>query len=322
SQKALILEKPQAPLIVNSVPIPKPGPGEVLVKIMACALNPVDLGVQAQNIIPNVVFPTILGLDIAGDVESLGEGVERIAVGDRVFFPGEYEKEYAGLQQYALARVDFLGKIPSHMSYAEASSIPVTFATAAIPLLAANPVGAGLNSTFDSNVSFSDEPAVVLGGGTSVGQFAIQIYKYLNFNPIITYASSKHTSYLESLGATHVIDRASVPLSALPDTIQAITKLTPIKNIYVATVFTPEATETGYRILAHGGQMATAHPAPQVPEDAGATARKVYGVFASPRIEPNLEFGLEMWKQLPRLVEQGIVKPNRIELLPGGLAAV
>ncbi|KAF5372803.1 hypothetical protein D9757_011099 [Collybiopsis confluens] len=335
AEKALILAQPQAPLVITTMAIPKPGPGDVLVKIKACALNPVDLGVQAKNIIPGVKFPTVLGLDAAGDVEEVGEGVNGFVKGERVFFPAEYGIERGGFQQYALARAEFLGKIPNKISYAEASTIPLAFTTAAIPLLAANPVGAGLNPTFDPKINFEGEPALVIAGGTSVGQFAIQIYKYLNFNPIIVYASSKHTTYLtQTLGATHVVDRSTIPLDNLPEEVKRITKDKPVTNIYVAQVFTPDATEVGYyKILGRGGQMATAHPSPSIPtlkesEDgspdanAEANGKKVYGVFASPSIEPNREFGLEMWKRLPELVKDGIIKVTRVELLPGGLAAV
>ncbi|KAJ3886073.1 chaperonin 10-like protein [Lentinula edodes] len=324
SQKALVLESAKAPFVVKSIPISKPGPGQILVKVLACALNPVDFVVQARDIFPNVTYPTVLGLDVAGDVEELGEGVEGYAKGDRVFFAAAYTLKNGGFQQYTLKTIadSDIGKIPPQISYSEASSIPLTFATAAIPLLSANPVGCGLNPTFDPKVSFNGEAALVIGGGTSVGQFAIQIFKYVGFSTIITYASSKHSDYLKSLGATHVIDRTEVSFSALPEAVKAITPL-PIKNIYLAIIVTPEAFDAGYACLAHGGQMATASPTPPKPDDAEATGRKIYGVFASTQIEPNIEFGKAMWKNLPKLMEDRIIKPNRVEMLiPNGLAEV
>ncbi|KAJ3720290.1 chaperonin 10-like protein [Lentinula guzmanii] len=318
SQKALVLEKPKSPFVLSSIPIPKPGAGEVQVKVLACGLNPVDTAVQARDIIPNVKYPTILGLDVAGDVEEVGEGVEEYVKGDRVFFSADYSMAHGGLQQYTLKSVSDpdIGKIPPHISYNEAATIPLTFATAVIPLLSVNPIGAGLNPTFDSKVNFDGEAALVIGGGTSVGQFAIQIYKYLGFSTIITYASLKHSDYLKSLGATHVIDRTQVSISTLFDSVKTITSL-PIKNVYVASIMVEGAMEAGYACLAHGGQMATASPAPPKPDDAEATGRKIYGVFASVNIEPNKEFGKELWKNLPRLVKEGIIKPNRIEMLTG-----
>ncbi|KAE9396778.1 GroES-like protein [Gymnopus androsaceus JB14] len=321
SQKALVVETAKTPFVLKSVPIPKPGPGELLVKIMATGLNPVDHFVQAYDLLPNVKYPIILGCDAAGTVEELGEGVQGYTKGDRVFFVPDLGASSGGFQQYTAISVDHLAKIPSRISFEEAASLPLTFCTAVIPLLAANPVGAGLNPTFDPNVSFKGDSALVIGGSSSVGQYAIQLLKYVGYSEIITYASAKHSDYLKSIGATHVIDRTTVALSALPDTIKTVTS-SPIKLVYVAFVQAPEIMEVGYSCLAHGGQMPTAHPAPTKPEDAEATGRKIYGVYASTRIEPNIEFGNLMWKNISKLLEDGVIKPNRIEHVPNGLAGI
>ena len=83
TQKALILEAKFGKLVVNTIPIPKPGPGQILVKIKATALNPVDWKVQKYGILVGT-YPAILGSDIAGDVEELGEGITDFKKGDRV----------------------------------------------------------------------------------------------------------------------------------------------------------------------------------------------------------------------------------------------
>ncbi|KIK57751.1 hypothetical protein GYMLUDRAFT_172033 [Collybiopsis luxurians FD-317 M1] len=319
-QKALILEEAKGPFVITTVDIPKPGPDEILVKVRAAALNPYDWAIQS-GMLPNITFPVTVGVDIAGDVEEIGEGVQEYAKGDRVFFPGQLTKGYGGYQQYTLVPVRTVGKIPPHLSYAEAASIPLCFATAAFPLLRASPLGAGLNPTFDPKVSFSGETALVIGGGSSVGQFAIQILKYLGFSTIITYASAKHTDYLQSIGATHIVDRASISLTDLPAHLKQITSSL-IKTIYVAIPFAPEAQDTAYASLAPGGAIAIAHPVPSKPEDAEAAEKKIYGVFASTHLPQNRNFGTLMWKEMPKLVHDGIIKPNRVEILPGGLNAV
>lgn len=83
-QKALILEQAKLPFVLGAVPIPSPGPGEILVKVKASALNPVDWAIQTLGILVTS-YPTILGRDIAGDVEQLGEGVQGFSKGDRVY---------------------------------------------------------------------------------------------------------------------------------------------------------------------------------------------------------------------------------------------
>lgn len=85
SQKALVIETPKTPFVMKSIPIPTPGPGQLLVKIMAIALNPVDHIIQSQDLLPGVPYPAIIGSDAAGSVEGFGEGVEGYAKGDQVY---------------------------------------------------------------------------------------------------------------------------------------------------------------------------------------------------------------------------------------------
>ena len=83
-QKALFLETPvNGEFRVRAKAIPKPGPGEVLVKIHATGLNPVEWKIRAFNFLVEK-YPVILGLDAAGTVEDVGEGVSTLAKGDRV----------------------------------------------------------------------------------------------------------------------------------------------------------------------------------------------------------------------------------------------
>ncbi|KAJ7442698.1 chaperonin 10-like protein, partial [Mycena galericulata] len=203
-QKALIIKEAGAPFTLNTdFPIPKPGKGELLIKIKAAALNPVDWKQQKYNFFISA-YPAVLGFDIAGDVAELGEGVTGYAKGDKVFTLGFVSNDTSSFQEYAVIPADI---IPANIDYGQAATIPLGYVTAAVGLLAAQPVGAGLNPTFDPKVSFAGQPAFVFGGSSSVGQYAIQILKSLGYSTIITYASAKHTAHLKSLGATHVIDR-------------------------------------------------------------------------------------------------------------------
>ena len=82
-QKALYLTSKQGPFEVSAAPIPKPGPGEVLYKVQAAALNPVDWKIAAFGFLVEK-FPAVLGGDGAGIVEEVGEGVTNLKKGDRV----------------------------------------------------------------------------------------------------------------------------------------------------------------------------------------------------------------------------------------------
>lgn len=82
-QKALLLTKAKDTFVVDTIPVPRPGPGEVLIKVQAAALNPVDWKMQAYDFFITK-FPAVLGYDMSGTVEELGEGVTGFVKGDRV----------------------------------------------------------------------------------------------------------------------------------------------------------------------------------------------------------------------------------------------
>ena len=84
-QKALFLESLGGEFAVRSTEIYKPEKGEILVKVLAAALNPVDWKVPVYKLPYVQHYPAILGSDTAGTVEALGEGVTSFSIGDRVF---------------------------------------------------------------------------------------------------------------------------------------------------------------------------------------------------------------------------------------------
>ncbi|KAJ3979702.1 GroES-like protein [Lentinula detonsa] len=311
-QKALLLEKAKGSFVVSTVPILKPGPGQLSIKVVAAALNPVDWKIQAWDIIIKE-YPVILGTDIAGDVEEVGEGVEGFSKGDKVFCQGYFVNEMGGFQQYALIPAEI---IPPNIDYAQASTIPLGFNTAAIGLLHAQPEGAGLNPTFDPNVNFSGQPALVVGGSTSVGQFAIQLFKLLGYSTVIAYASARHADYLKSLGATHVIDRGEVPVGSLAEASKKIAN-TPIKIAYNA-VGDNDTRAACVDAIVEGGQVVDVNPEAKDP----GNGKKVFSVFGTSHYPPHREFGRILWKTLPKLVQEERIVPNRVEKLPNGLAGI
>jgi D-arabinose 1-dehydrogenase-like Zn-dependent alcohol dehydrogenase len=84
-QKALLLDGKLGKFSLGAAPVPNPGPGEILVKIKTASLNPVDWMIQKlDGFLPIETFPAILGADISGDVEEIGEGVTEFQKSDRV----------------------------------------------------------------------------------------------------------------------------------------------------------------------------------------------------------------------------------------------
>ena len=93
TQKALLLTKKYGDLIISEIAVPKPGTGEVLIKLRATSLNPVDWKIQKLGFFVEE-FPAILGTDLAGDIEEVGEGVTDLKKGDKVyvFYPSRKER--------------------------------------------------------------------------------------------------------------------------------------------------------------------------------------------------------------------------------------
>ncbi|KAJ7435973.1 chaperonin 10-like protein [Mycena galericulata] len=209
-QKALLIPTPKAPFIVASHSIPSHGEGEVLLKVMAVGLNPLNW-LQHEFDVAISAYPAVIGADIAGVVEEVGEGVKGFVKGDEVFV----QALEGGFQQYTTVPAATLIAKPKSITFDEAATLPSTFTTACVGLFASSPIGLGLNPTLSWDKAHRGESALVIGAGTSTGQFAGQLFKFAGFTRIIAYASKIHFDYLKKLGATECIDRAEVPLESL-----------------------------------------------------------------------------------------------------------
>ncbi|RXW11209.1 hypothetical protein EST38_g14646 [Candolleomyces aberdarensis] len=111
TQQALFLTERFGDFMVSTAPIYKPGKDEVLVKIYAAGLNPIDWKIRKYGVYVDT-FPSVLGVDIAGEVIESGEGVSEFAKGDRVLFQGIFDQNnHTGFQQFTTADVRTLAKV-------------------------------------------------------------------------------------------------------------------------------------------------------------------------------------------------------------------
>ena len=128
TQKALLVTEIGKPVVlVTDRPIPQPGPNQVQLKVRVAGLNPHDQRSRDLGIPIADDLPAVLTHDVVGTVTKLGEGVNGIAMGDRIVTlaslnPGSRQN---GLQEYAVADVDTLAKIPDSISDDEAATLPV-----------------------------------------------------------------------------------------------------------------------------------------------------------------------------------------------------
>lgn len=314
SQKALYLQSKQGAFAVGANKIPRPGHGEVLLRVTAAALNPIDWKVQAYGVIVDR-YPAILGMDAAGTVEEVGAGVMGLAKGDRVITHTQYENKHAAFQQYVLAVADFTAKIPAEVSDDEGASIPLGLDTAVIGLF--GPQYAGLVAPWDRPGKYGGQAIVILGGSSSVGAYAIQAARLAGFSTIIATASLRHEEYLEDLGATHVVDRQLSP-SDIKVEVESITS-SPVKTIYDA-ISAKETQETGWLLLAQGGKMIVTLGA--LVQPGKGDTRQVLQVSGVPYAPQNRDFSRVFWRHLEAYLEDGDILPNNVEVLPHGLRGI
>ncbi|KAJ3523450.1 hypothetical protein NMY22_g11436 [Coprinellus aureogranulatus] len=319
-QKALLLKEKFGDFVLGEVPIPKPGKDEVLLKIHASALNPVDWKLSKYDYSIEQ-FPSIRGSDIAGEIVELGEGVSRFALGDRVFTQGVVgDNRQTGFQQYAIADTQCLAKIPPNLTYDDAATIPVAMTAPYVGLYNEIPYGFGFDTPVrpENRGKYRGVPILILGGSSAVGQFAIQLAKLSGFGPIIATASLKHEAALKALGATHVLDRNGAVTQAQ---IEATTSL-PIKNI-VDGISSAETQKQGFDILAPGGKQIIFLPLEPFWEVEGKAQGKTgVLVLGSKRFPENALLVTELYQKISALLESGDIKPHNVEVLPNGLSGI
>lgn len=178
---------------LRELPRPDPGQGEVLVRVRAAGLNPVDFKTREGQlkVVQRYSLPAVMGNELAGVVEAIGDGVTRFGPGDRVF--ARMPKDHMGaFTDYAVMPEDHLALMPASLDFETAAGVPLAGLTALQALRDE------LNLTEGSRV-------FIPGGAGGVGTFAIQLAKWLGAE-VTTTASPPGRALVERLGADVVID--------------------------------------------------------------------------------------------------------------------
>jgi NADPH:quinone reductase-like Zn-dependent oxidoreductase len=179
-------------LVVEEVERPEPGPTEVLVRVAAAGVNPVDWKVRAGGGFLGEP-PFTLGWDLAGTVEAVGLGVTWLAPGDRVFGMPRFPREAACYAEYVVSPSRQLARTPDTWSDVEAGAVPLAGLTAWQALVETAGVGAGSR-------------VLVLGAGGGVGHLAVQIAKARGAWVAGTSSVEKH-GFLRELGVDEPLDK-------------------------------------------------------------------------------------------------------------------
>lgn len=186
------------PLRPATRPVPTPGPGEVLVRVAAVGLNPLDVKIAAgQAAHAHVTPPAVLGLEAAGTVAAVGASAGEFGVGDEVYgLIGGVGGVQGGLAQYAAVDASLIARKPAAWSMREAAAVPLGFITAWEGLVDRAAVAPG-------------DAVLVHGGAGGVGHLAIQLAVARGARVVAT-GRAGHADTIRGLGATPV--DAAVPV--------------------------------------------------------------------------------------------------------------
>lgn len=177
---------------IQEVPKPQPKPHQVLVRVHASSVNPVDYQIRRGDYKDLVKLPAIIGVDISGVVEAVGESVTQFTVGDEVYYSPQLFSEFGSYAEYHVADEQIVAHKPINLSHAEAACFPLAAGTAWDCVVTRGQLQVG-------------ESVLIHAGAGGVGSFAIQLAKAMGAY-VFTTCSSKNHDLVKKLGADYVID--------------------------------------------------------------------------------------------------------------------
>jgi NADPH2:quinone reductase len=198
TMQAAVLDSAGATFRIAPVARPQPQPGQVLVRIEASAVNPLDTKIRAgQAAHARQPLPAILGIDLAGVVEAVGDGVTSFRPGDEVYgMTGGVGGLQGSLAEYAAVDAELLAPKPANLTMREGAAVPLIFITAWEGLV-------------DRAAVQSGHKVLVHGGAGGVGHVAIQIARAFGAEVFAT-GSAASRAFIEHLGAVAIDRKMSV----------------------------------------------------------------------------------------------------------------
>lgn len=185
------ISKPGGPevLVPEQRPVPVPGPHELLVKVAAAGVNRPDVAQRSGSYPPPPGASDLPGLEIAGEVVAIGDGVSRFKIGDKVMslVAG------GGYAQYCIAPESHAMAVPASLSMQEAGAVPETLMTV-------------WHNVFERGGLKAGETLLVHGGSSGIGTMAIQLAKAFGAKVFVTVGNAEKAEACRKLGADHAIN--------------------------------------------------------------------------------------------------------------------
>ncbi|HEY9248861.1 MAG TPA: NADP-dependent oxidoreductase [Rariglobus sp.] len=180
-------------LVYEDAPRPHPGAGEVLVRVHAAGINPVDWKIRGGHLkeMLHHTFPLVLGWDLSGVVESLGPETTRLKVGDEVFSRPDISRDGAYAEFIVVKESDLAPK-PKSLDHLHAAALPLASLTA-------------WQTLFDAAGLLAGQRVLIHAAAGGVGHIAVQLAKWKGAHVIGT-ASVKNHAFLRKLGVDQAVD--------------------------------------------------------------------------------------------------------------------
>ncbi|MGC8623964.1 MAG: quinone oxidoreductase family protein [Phycisphaerae bacterium] len=193
--KAMVLSANGGPEVLALQDCPKPEikPDEILVKVQAVAVNPIDCKIRKTGAF-GYGAGSILGFDVSGTVEQVGTLVTKLQPGDAVFYSPDFSGPGANAQYHAV-RADIVVKKPEHLGYIEAAAVPLAGLTAWASVLEQGDLRLG-------------QTVLIIGAAGGVGTLAVQLAHAAGAY-VFAVCSAANAGLVRALGADRVIDRGS-----------------------------------------------------------------------------------------------------------------
>jgi len=269
----------------EDAPRPTPGSGELLIRVYAASVNPIDWKARAgylKDFIP-LPLPFIPGWDVSGVVEAVGLGVSKFKKGDEVYArPNIMHDGYGGYAEYVVAKETETALKPKSIDHVHAATIPVAAVTA-------------WRALFDTAGLEKGQKVLIHGAAGGVGSFAVQLARWKGAHLVGT-ASAKNQALLRELGVDEPIDYAK---TRFEDVVHEV-------DVVLDTIG-GETQQRSWKVLKKGGILVSIVAPPSTDE---ATKHGVRSALISAQVDTSV------LGEIAKLIDSGKLKPRVETVLP------
>jgi len=267
----------------EDAPKPQVGPGEVLIRVHAAGVNPVDWKVRTGYAKDRLKYtmPFIPGWDVSGVVEATGSGVARLKTGDEVYSRPDIARDGA-YAEYIVVKESEVALKPKSIDHVHAAAIPLAALTA-------------WQALFDGAKLSAGQTILIHGAAGGVGSFAVQFAK-LKGARVIGTASERNHDFLKSLGADETIDYTTTKFEDVVHGVDA-----------VLDTITGETADRSFQVIKKGGVYVSVLMPPSQ-ENAAAHGVRAVHTFVQPNVE--------QLDEIAKLVDSGKLKLTIEEVFP------